>query len=392
MPLSDDSFTGCYLRFLPDTVPQNDKEKAVYYVLSLLCDDWQENGLELITWSVLKAILFKKNPTFIAMMRNTLKQGFLNVFHQLNAMEMNAETLLQAQVFIRNCMSFIPYTEPAEGELFSLPQWMDDHWEFVQYRMHPIEMTNLKSCNSFFQQKQDRFFAYAMEPVYHPSAHPQLVFTASSYPAGTGFWIAVKSDLTPNTMIGENLYKSGRQKLIDWLDGQVRPVDVSSISLGASLALQLAMDQGHKLDVVHAYSPAGMPLCKTLDWDHWEQLSHKPQVMVVRQGDDPVSQYGTFKNDWTMLYLKPSKKNRNFLSVLDHATNFAGLDDTTFSFQDVDKQNQANLLRNIVLYGAGRSLLYYFAVLPYHYNVRPFLHLKEHVSCHNQQETSCMNP
>jgi hypothetical protein len=153
-------------------------------------------------------------------------------------------------------------------------------------------------------------------------------------------------------------------------------VHVCGVSLGGSLSLLLAIDQGKYLERVDAWNPAGLhDSIHKSQYDNWDELESKPQVVVQRQADDPISLLGVWKKDWQIIKITPpaDKKGPNFL--FDHFLNYAGFAQTEFSYaNNVEQENSERRVRNFWLYSVGRSFIYYTAIVPFNYVVRPFLY------------------
>lgn len=372
-------FKGRQLTFLPPEMPTEKKARSVYLLISLLCDGYRKDWKKMINLSVLRAILIRRDPEILALGRDLFRQGFANLFAQLKDQEMTPETLTQAQIFIANCRIFITYFELCSKETVHFPEWIDDHWELVDYSIEPILMTPKKPGLNLFHQSIDRFYAYGFVPREQTRAKTHLVYSGTPYPAALAFWISVEADLQAGQTLGEPIFRAGHDIIKKWLRRQKlngRQIEASGISLGASLALLTAIEHGNYLTGVHAYNPAGLyPHKKPSDLDCWDRLSQKPAVRVICQGRDPVSKLGVFKPDWEMLYLNPDKKDQVWLSVLDHAFNFAGEEKTEFSQMNPEDRSQANARNNRWIYGRGRSLLYHGLVAPYHFGLRPGIYL-----------------
>ncbi|KTD56447.1 hypothetical protein [Legionella shakespearei] len=369
------SFYGTSLKFLPSEVPQSTYEQYAYYVLAMLCDGAHNHWGKILHLPVFKALLIKNNPELLKCVRDVYREGFHHLFGQLTAMEQKPEYLTQAQIFLNNCMTFLPYFDLNSRETFRIPQWIENQrWEEVEYRIEPILMTSPKKGSHWFTKKSDLYYAYGFVPVDHSTAPCHLLFIGTPHPTHWGCWLGIKSDLQAHKTVGEALYRAGRDVLANWIARQNHEVHALGISLGGSISLLLGIDQGDKIKQVHAYNPAGLYHYKHHnDLDKWSAIKNKPYVRVIRQGNDPVSKLGLHKSEWDIFYLKPTKKKQGKIGILDHALNFAGEADTEFSHINPEDQNHNFRFFNKFVYGYARTALYRAAVLPYHYGVRPFL-------------------
>lgn len=199
----------------------------------------------------------------------------------------------------------------------------------------------------------------------------------TTYPAGQGFLTQVNSDSKGFETVGKSLYRTGRSRIQAWLAQQKGAIHVCGTSLGGSLSLLLAIDKGdYTLSRVDALNPAGLHDARSKSqFDHWDSLESKPQVVVQKQGNDPVSAFGLWKEDWNIIQVNPpaAKKGPNGLS--DHALNYAGLKGTQFTPVDPKEDNLQRHQRNFWLYSLGRSFIYYGLLLPYTHLIRPLGHL-----------------
>ena len=245
----------------------------------------------------------------------------------------------------------------------------------VDYKVVPIELTPTTGFNQLFINDEDRVFAYGLEPISHPTAKPHLIFMGTTYPAGQGYVTQVNTDLEAFETVGKKLYRTGHKRIEAWLDkqGENKP-HVCGTSLGGSLSLLLAIHHGDKLSRVDALNPAGIyePWNKSR-FDRWDECTSKPEVIIQRQGDDPVSLFGIWKEDWRLLHVIPPRDKKGPNGVVDHALNYAGLAGTQFIDLDVKKDNDERRLKSFWLYGMIRSLVYYSVLVPYHYIIHPVL-------------------
>lgn len=367
-------FKGVSLHFLPDEIPDSEFKQYAYYAILMLCDGEHNHWSKLLHWPVLKSLLYKRDPKLMAITRDTIREGFENLYSQLAEMEMTEDKLIQAEIFINNSLEFLTYFDFKLNDTIKIPQWIDSHWELVNYKVDPILLTRPKIGFDLFTKKSDRYYAYGLVPINNDKAPAQLVFSGTPYPSAPGCWISMKSDFEAKKTVGESLYIAGKDILSDWIAKQHHDIHASGISLGASIALLLAVNQGEKIKKVHAYNPAGLYESKKPNpLDRWNEIENKPFVRTIRNGNDPISKFGHYKADWEIYRLKPSKKKQAAIGLLDHALNFAGDPETEFSVIKPDDQNDDHRKLNRYVYGYARTFVYRSVVLPIHYGARPFI-------------------
>ena len=115
---------------------------------------------------------------------------------------------------------FLPYADINPYESLKIPQWINDSWHLVEYKVVPIELTPRSGFSKLFLGEYDRVFAHGLEPIDHPHAEPHLIFMGTTYPGGQGFWSTIDSDLEAFETAGKKLYRSGRENIKNWLDKQ----------------------------------------------------------------------------------------------------------------------------------------------------------------------------
>ena len=361
-----ESYESKSLKERDEIIPRN--------ALRLLMMGWDDNWKELKSWRLFKAIILKRDKYLMRGMRLAFQDGFDSLFKQLSNQNLNSAQLEQAQLFISNCLSLLPFSDINPYESFKIPQWLDDHWEQVEYKVTPIELTPTSGFKKLFIYDEDRVFAYGLEPINNRHAQPHLIFMGTTYPAGQGFYTQINTDLEAFETVGKKLYRQGRDKIIDWLKTQPNKAHVCGMSLGGSLSLLLAIDQGDKISRVDAHNPAGLyePWRKSR-FDNWDTITQKPDVIIQKQGNDPVSRFGVWKNDWTVLQVTPHQSLKGPHDYFDHALNYAGHPETQFDKVDTSDDNIERKHRNFWLYTLLRSATYYFGLIPFRYAIRPII-------------------
>ncbi|KTC78004.1 hypothetical protein [Legionella brunensis] len=354
--------------------------------LRILMMGWREDWQKIISVKVLKAVFIQRDRELMRGMRLAFQEGFQSVYEQLKKhTPLTPEQHRQALLYISNCLTLLPFSDINPYESIAVPQWVNGEWRLVDYKVVPIELTPTNGLKKLFINDKDRVFAYGLEPITDDKAEPHLLFMGTTYPAGQGFVTQINTDLEGFETVGNKLYQSGRQRLFHWLDKQTKKVHVCGTSLGGSLSLLLAIDRGDKLSRVDALNPAGLYDFWFKDhFDNWEKLNIKPQVIIQKQGNDPVSQFGVWKEDWDVVHVIPPRHKQGPNQFIDHALNYAGFAETQFIGVDTVMDNEEHRQRNFWLYTLGRGLVYYLGLVPYHYFIRPCLH---YVATHKTQMT-----
>ncbi|AHE66262.1 hypothetical protein [Legionella oakridgensis] len=342
-------------------------------VLRLIMMGWRDNWTDLISWQTLNAVLVARDPHITRGLRFAFQEGFKHVFSQLQDASHTALQRNQAELFINNCLMYLPYADINPYESFAIPQWLGGRWQLVDYKVVPIELTPTVGFETLVLSEYDRVFAYGLEPIHHPQAEPHLLFMGTTYPAGQGFYTTVNTDLEAFETAGKKLYRSGRNNIRHWLESQTQKVHVCGTSLGGALSLLLAIDQGDRLSRVDALNPPGLhdPWLRKSRFDHWDELAEKPEVYIQRQGNDPISRFGVWKTDWHLLHVIPPPDRKGLNRFTDHALNYAGYANTQFLGIDTEADNKKNQQRNIWLYGLLRSAVYYTTLVPVRYGILP---------------------
>ena len=364
---------GAAFESVENVTPADQHPIIARNALRLLMMGWpSESWTELLSWPVLKAVLVQRDPELLKEFRLAFQQGFELLFTQLQGQKLTPEQSEQVQLYLSNCLCLLPYSDLTPYESIKIPQNINDEWVLVEYHVTPIELTPTKGFKSLFIHDKDRVFAYGLEPINHQGARSHLIFMGTTYPAGQGFVSQINTDLKGFQTVGESLYLSGRARVIKWLLNQKDKVNVCGVSLGGSLSLLLAIDQGMHLNRVDALNPAGLyESWYKNKFDRWDKLEVKPQVVVQEQGNDPVSLLGVWKKSWQILKVKPPEDKRGPNPFCDHFLNYAGFSQTEFTYADPVEENSQRKGRNFLFYVLLRSIIYYSSIAPYNYFFRP---------------------
>lgn len=362
-------------------MPEENAVIVARNALRVLMMGWQSSVSALMSSRVFNTVFVQRDRELLRGMRIAFQEGFNYIYSsKLENSRFTKQQHNQAQLFLSNCLTILPFADITPYESFNIPQyvggpWPNGHWEMVNYKVIPIELTPTTGFKTLFINDEDRVFAYGLEPIKHPSAEPHLIFMGTTYPAGQGFITQINTDMEAFETVGKKLYRTGHARIEAWLDkldGQ-KP-HVCGTSLGGSLALLLAMHHGDKIARVDALNPAGIyePWRKSR-FDKWDECTSKPEVIVQRQANDPVSLFGVWKEDWRVLHVIPPKEKQGPNSLIDHALNYAGLAGTQFNNIDVKRDNDKRRTQSFWLYAIARSLIYYLILIPYRHIIHPVI-------------------
>ncbi|WED44014.1 hypothetical protein [Legionella cardiaca] len=342
--------------------------------LRILMMGWRHDWQQIISTKTLKAIFIQRDRELMQGMRLAFQQGFHHIYEQLRENKnLTIEQRRQAELYISNCLTLLPYSDINPYESVAVPQWINGEWRLVDYKVTSIELTPTNGFKKLFINDEDRVFAYGLEPIADDEAEPHLIFMGTTYPAGQGFITQVNTDLEGFETVGNTLYRSGRPRILNWLNKQTKKIHCCGTSLGGSLSLLLAIDQGDKLSRVDALNPAGL----YDSWfirnhlDKWNELNDKPQVIIQKQGNDPVSRFGIWKPDWDVIHVIPPADKQGPNQFVDHALNYAGFAETQFIGIDTVIDNEEHRRRNFFLYTLARGIAYYCGLVPHRYLILP---------------------
>lgn len=329
----------------------------------------EDSLMSLLSWDAFKAIFIQRDPKLLRELRLAFQQGFEILMKDLEGKRLNSDENEQVQLYLSNCLSFLPYGDLNCYESIKIPQFQNGFWKMVDYYIQPIELTDEKDSND-----EDKVFAYGLEPIVDNNAQSHLIFMGTTYPAGQGFLPQVNSDFKSFETVGNSLYLSGRARIEKWLLSQKGKIHVCGVSLGGSLSLLLAIDKGQYLSRVDALNPVGLYEYENkMGFDHWATIQEKPLVIIQKQANDPASLLGVWKNDWNLLQVTPPKHKKGANPIFDHFLNYAGFSETEFRFLNTEDENIKRKESNFWIYTLGRSWIYYTTILPYQWVIRPLI-------------------
>ena len=358
----------------------NSKQRVLHTIrkaLSIIMMGWSRDDWgDLASWRVFSAVFFSRDDELLRCMRLAFQEGFKHLYQQLKDKKLTPIEQRQVDLYLSNCLSFLPFSDITPYESIEIPQLIGEKWVLVDYKVVPIELTPTSGFEKFFTGEKDRVFAYGLEPICSVEAEPHLIFMGTTYPAGQGFFSQIYTDLEAFATAGNKLYESGRGRITNWIEKQNKKIHVCGISLGGSLALLLAIDQGNKLSRVDALNPAGLHdfLGKKIARDRWGSFSvaERPPVYIQKQGGDLVSNFGSWKKEWDVLQVNPPLNKQGPNVWVDHALNYAGFLGTRFTHVNAQDDNNNRFWSNIFI-SIARSIVYYSLIVPMHYVLRPLV-------------------
>jgi hypothetical protein len=200
---------------------KDDAYKIARNALRVLMMGWWDEAswVGLKSWRVFQAVFIKRDPDLLRGMRQAFQEGFDSIYDELNKKNLTHTQQRQAEFFLSNCLSLLPFADISSHRTFNIPQNIAGCWTLVSYRVVPIELTPTSGVEKVFLHDRDRVFAYGLEPINHPQAEPHLIFMGTTYPAGQGFMTQLCADLALETP-GTSLYLTGRERITAWLDKQ----------------------------------------------------------------------------------------------------------------------------------------------------------------------------
>ncbi len=327
--------------------------------LRILTSSWRGNAGEILNFRTLRAIFYARDPHLMRGFRFAFQQGFEHLYTQLQGKTLTANQQLQAQLFLSNCLSLLPFADIGPYECFKIPQYVAGSWQSVTFKVTPIELTAQSGWATVWLNDARRVFAYGLEPVNNQQAQPWLLFMGTTYPAGQGFLTQIATDLEPFATVGTQLYRTGVGRISEWIHQQQphKPM-VCGVSLGGSLSLLLAIHQHTILDSVYVQNPAGLhQLWGGSEFDQWPADTKLP-VYIQRQNNDPVSRLGDYKPGMHLLDIVAPANQKGPNPFFDHFINYLGFLGTAIKEGDIAEDNAARWWHNLMVYTIGRTILY----------------------------------
>jgi pimeloyl-ACP methyl ester carboxylesterase len=193
---------------------------------------------------------------------------------------------------LRNLLCYYPFFSPKKEEEIHLP--FGPLESTLSYRVEPIELTP--------PYLGSPLMAYGLVPKT-AKANPLLLFKGTTYPADSGFYLSLLTDINPFGAVGSFAFQGfGKEKFKSWLAKQAQDnlkAEVMGASLGGSLSLQTAATFPEYISSVHAFNSPGVTFKEV---ESWKKSQERPEVNVYLQEGDPVSSFvgRCFAPDWNI--------------------------------------------------------------------------------------------
>ncbi len=336
---------------------------------------WEESASRVwVSRRIQKALFYKYDAEFIQAVRKVYYDGLIRVFHQLKKREqegrLTSRQNLQAKLYISNCLTALPFTDPSPYEGFKFPELIHNQWVLVDYTVELIELTD-ESYDVW-----DKVFAYGFSPLIEKSCPGHVVFPATTYFAGRGHVTQMRANMDAFSTAGRSLYTSGNERIGRWCDKQNRINQVKTKahgnSQGGALTLQFAIHQGDKLSEAYALNPPGLfelqPENDALDRWHEEGFV-QPKVIVQENAGDWVHTYGKRKHEWLRYAIEPPVISN--IAGLDHASNFAARPGVRIINKCSQEANEERDAADKWVYSRFRAFCLYAIYWPYVNIIRP---------------------
>jgi len=226
------------------------------------------------------------------------------------------------ETFIGNVISFLPYSYPEEGEVFSIPQKIGGEWKKATY----IVDKKIDLSPKWFSSP---IAAYGLTSQEAP---PLLIFLGTTYPAGEGCVATLLSDFTPLMSVGHAPYLYGKKEIQKWLEDK-EGVHLCGMSLGGAFTFHVLRNHEEKIAQVDAYNPPGL-----YPW-LWKERYNSADIHIVYNENDLVATLGAFpEGDKVRVIRAFAEKSENFFKA--HIQAYSGFDETTLLKSDSVYENR----------------------------------------------------
>lgn len=235
-------------------------------------------------------------------------RAYDHVFQKLIEQLQTDETLNKelAHVVIENMLALLPYFEPKEGRVFTIPTLINGEWIAINYT---VERLQISSKDYPFSP----YYAYGLMPpkdesgLFQAPAH--LAFMGTTYPAASGGFFTILADTHPFKSVGMWAFEQGKDVIEAFLKKAQAQTGKKTVltgqSLGACMSLHTATGFADLVSQAHAFSPTALLARDLVKWDQQaEQYLVLPDVQVYRQRHDMVPMFGnTWGHGWQINYV-----------------------------------------------------------------------------------------
>ncbi len=265
--------------------------------------------------SLRDAFVKNPNPRLLKAIRNE----FQNVFDKLadefiKQPEMSDSSSVSYQTLIANLLAIYAMFEPEQDEVLWVPTYQQGRWVRAGFNIDKIPMVSedvIHSLGEAFDPFQDQVHSYGLRPL-DKKIHPQIIFKGTTFPTGEGTRIQHMTNFQSDQDVGKLLFVWGQKGVSQWLSQFDLKCQSSGASLGGILASMYAFAMPDKFETVYALNPPGFTQEKALEdayFKAWHTAEEKPEIRIISQAGDPVSQAGFFVEDPHVTLWKVKLKN-----------------------------------------------------------------------------------
>ncbi len=271
--------------------------------------------------SLLKAIVWKKDPELLKEARE-LVQGMLDdIYGEVSTRELTPQESLHFEIIVGDLLSLLPFLRPENNSELKVPIQIDGKWQMAVYQIEAVPITP--------KWMGSPYMAYGLSPKNKETVPPLLLFKGTTYPTDKGFLMSLLIDLNPFASVGSYGFHIGKDIIAKWLDDHTtyNKAIVYGKSLGGAQSWRTALYFPEKVAKVMAY---GAPGFSSRDKKRLNDIRRKntlPEINFFSQENDPVpllgktAEYGV--NYYHVLSGKPQK------GVLAHAHMYSTHENST---------------------------------------------------------------
>jgi hypothetical protein len=94
-------------------------------LLRILMGGWSQKWRDLLSSRMAKAVFITRDHQLTQAMRLAFQEGFRHIFSQLQNQQLTEQQHNQAQLYISNCLTYLPFGDTTANESFAVPQYLD---------------------------------------------------------------------------------------------------------------------------------------------------------------------------------------------------------------------------------------------------------------------------
>ena len=271
--------------------------------------------------SLLKAIVWKKNPELLDGAKTLVQEVLLDIHREIRSREITANESLHFEIMIGDILSLFPFLDPKKENSLTVPIQINGIWQLIDYQVEPIPITP--------KWMGSPYMAYGLVPKNNPEAPPLLLYKGTTYPTDKGFLMSLLIDLNPFASVGSYGFHLGRATIKKWLESHAShsKVIVYGKSLGGAQAWRTALYFPSYVKKVMAY---GAPGPSSRDRRKLQRiLKNRPKLGIhfFYQKGDPIPLIGKTTKTGIKYYLILSGKPQK--GILAHAHMFSTHENST---------------------------------------------------------------